>query len=292
MINDFDKLRSLIAENKMDRALVILREKIPAYPDLKNQLFTISAKFTEIRKKENIGLIDESEAMKFHAQVSFSVLELINDMENSNGATPSSMQDILPLPISAQPANDSIKRKSVFISYNHHDLEIANKLKAKLTAENINVVIDSEKMMAGEDIKEFIEKCVRETGTTISLISRSSLLSAWVSMESVNSFYHEKTDTKKKFIACFITDDFFKREFTDEALDHIEGEIKEIQNLIAARMAKNRNIRDLQNELSRMTEMRNNMDEIIRRLRESLCIDIRENDLENNFQKIVHAIHS
>ena len=48
-------------------------------------------------------------------------------------------------------------------------------------------------------------------------------------MESINTFYHEKTNDKKKFIACYITDDFFKRNFTDDALDHIEGEIKEIQ---------------------------------------------------------------
>lgn len=153
-------------------------------------------------------------------------------------------------------------------------------------------MIDSEKMQAGEDIKEFIEKCVRDTGTTISLISKNSLLSAWVAMESINTFYHEKTDTKKKFIACFITDDFFNRNFTDDALDHIEGEIKEIQGLITTRMEKNRSIRDVQNELTRMTELRNSIDEIIRRLRESLCIDIRGENLANNFQKILQSIYS
>jgi hypothetical protein len=111
-------------------------------------------------------------------------------------------------------------------------------------------------------------------------------------MESINTFYHEKTDAKKKFIACFITDDFLKRDFTDLALDHVDGEIKEIQGLITARMEKNRSIRDLQNELSRMTELRNNMDEIIRRLRESLCIDIRDEKLQSNFTKITEAVNS
>ena len=287
MITDVDKLRRLIAENKMDRALTRLKEEIVAYPDLQNQLFTIAAKFTDIRKKENIGLIDETEAMKFHAQISFSVLELLNEIENTN-ATPAAVT--IAVPGAAQPVKPVERLKNVFISYNHHDMETANKLKEKLTAQNINVVIDSESMQAGEDIKEFIEKCVRETGTTISLISKNSLLSAWVAMESINTFYHEKTDTKKKFIGCFITDDFFKRNFTDEALDHIEGEIKEIQGLVTSRMEKNRSIRDLQNELTRMTELRNNMDEIIRRLRESLCIDIREGNMETNFQKIVQAI--
>lgn len=289
MITDIDKLRRLIAENKMDRVLTRLKEEIVAYPDLQNQLFTISAKFTDIRKKENIGLIDETEAMKFHAQISFSVLELLNEIENTNtNAAPTAVT--ADMSVAAQPVKAVEHAKSVFISYNHHDMETANKLKEKLTAQNINVIIDSESMQAGEDIKEFIEKCVRETGTTISLISKNSLLSAWVAMESINTFYHEKTDTKKKFIGCFITDNFFKRNFTDEALDHIDGEIKEIQGLVTSRMKKNRSIRDLQNELTRMTELRNNMDEIIRRLRESLCIDIREGNMETNFQKIVQAI--
>lgn len=287
MITDTDKLRKLVAENKTDRALEALKADMAAYPDLQNQLLTISAKFIDICRKENTGLLDDSEVMRFKAQVNFSVLEMINGIEQQNTAAPVNKSHAQVF------AGEKIStEKTVFISYNHHDSEIANRLKEKLTAIKIPVVIDSEQMQAGEDIKEFIEKSVRETGTTISLVSATSLLSAWVAMESINTFYHEKTKTDKKFIACFITDDFFKRDFTDQALDHIEGEIKEIQALITARMAKNRSIRDLQNELTRMTELRNNMDEIVRRLRESLCIDIRDEKLESNFNKITTAINS
>jgi hypothetical protein len=102
----------------------------------------------------------------------------------------------------------------------------------------------------------------------------------------------EKTNAAKKFIVCYLDDDFFRRDFTDKALDSIEEEIKEIQALIGYRMKKNRPIRDLQNDLDRMTNLRNNLDEIIRRLRESLCIDIRPEHFENNFNKIVQAIEA
>ena len=283
MITDIDKLRRLVAENKTDRALQMLKDGIVGYPDMQNQLLTIAAQFADTRKKENIGLLDNSEAMKFYTKINFSVLEMINEIEQQQATGVNTDKPL---------QTKNTEKKRVFISYNHHDSEIANKLKEKLSAKNIQVVIDSEGMQAGEDIKEFIEKSVRETGVTISLVSATSLLSAWVAMESINTFYHEKTDTKKKFIACFITDDFFKRNFTDEALDHIDGEVKEIQNLITARMEKNRSIRDLQNELTRMTELRNNMDEITRRLRESLCIDIRGEMLETNFSKITDAVNS
>lgn len=282
---EIDKLRRLIADNKMDRALQNLKDNIANYPDQQNQVMMLSAKFNELRKKENMGLLDESELFKFHSQLSMAALELINDLEATDKSLVTTSISEIP-----QPAIIVSSEKKVFISYNHNDTDVANKLRDKLTAQNISVFIDSEKMQAGEDIKEFIEKCVRETGTTISLVSKNSLLSAWVAMESINTFYHEKMDLKKKFIACYITDDFFRRNFTDDALDHIEEEIKEIQNLITARMEKNRSIRDLQNELTRMTELRNNMDEIIRRLRECLCIDIKDENLDNNFQKILQAI--
>ena len=287
MLKEIDKLRNLIAESKLDRALQILREEIPAYPDQKNQLLTLSSTFNEFRKKENMGMLSEADTIKNRAQLSYALLELLNDLENQNGVSENKVEAEL-----SQPVKNATLKKTVFISYNHHDMETANKLKDKLTAENIQVIIDSESMQAGEDIKEFIEKCVRETGTTISLVSTNSLLSAWVAMESINTIYHEKTDTNKKFIACFLTDDFFKRDFTDTALDHVDGEIKEIQKLVTARMEKNRSIRDLQNELTRYTELRNNMDEIIRRLRESLCIDIRMENFELNFKKMVLAINA
>jgi ribonuclease HII len=287
MTTNTDKLRRLVAENKTDRALQALKEDMAVYPDLQNQLLTLSAKFADICRKENTGLLDDSEAMRFKAQVNFSVLEMINEIEQQHTTGRGIVQQEL-----SSSNEKTAKEKTVFISYNHHDIEIANRLKEKLNAENIKVLIDSENMQAGEDIKEFIEKCVRETDSTISLVSATSLLSAWVAMESINTFYHEKSNTNKKFIACFVTEDFFKRNFTDEALDHIDAEIKEIQSLITSRMEKNRSIRDLQNELTRMTELRNNMDEIVRRLRESLCIDIRDEKLESNFSKITSAVNS
>ena len=280
---EINKLRNLIALNKLDRALQILRENISLYPALQNQLFTLTAKYNDIKQKETIGLLDESELVKMHSQLNFGALELINEIEKGSSHFP---------PAKPDQTQDTTEKKSVFISYNHNDSGVANTLKEKLTAKGIEVIIDNEKMQAGENIKEFIEKCVRESAVTVSLISKKSLLSAWVAMESINTFYHEKTAAKKKFIACYIENDFFKRTFTDEALDQIEGEIKELQSLITARIEKNRSIRDLQNELARKTELRNNIDEIIRRLRESLCIDIRNENFDLNFQRIVEAIHS
>lgn len=284
-MEDFDKLRNFISENRIEKAFESLKKLSQSNSSSQNEVLALAAKFSDTRKKENLGLIDNDEVLKIRSQINIALLEIIDAFENNASAHRDAKIEITGV-------ESSSGRKSVFISYNHHDAETANTLKEKLKTQNIDVLIDSEKMVAGSDIKEFIESCVRDTDTTLSLISKKSLLSAWVAMESINTFYLEKPGSRKKFIACYIDNDFFQRDFTDNALDTIEEEVRKIQEMITKRLEKNRSIRDLQNELTRFTDLRNNMDEIIRRLRESLCIDIHNESLENNFAKILQAINS
>ena len=72
----------------------------------------------------------------------------------------------------------------VFISYNHEDHVVAARIKEKLVNAGLEVFIDTESMRTGENISEFIEKCIRESGITLSIVSSNSLLSAWVAMET------------------------------------------------------------------------------------------------------------
>ena len=181
----------------------------------------------------------------------------------------------------------------VFISYNHKDKAVADRLKVAFRDAGHEVVIDSEAMAPGEDIKSFIEKCIRQSDITLSLVSRHSLLSAWVAMESIGTFYTEKNIDKGRFIAAYIDASFFDRAFTDQALDEVDAQIAEIKAIIKTRLDKDRGTADLDNELKRRRDLSYNLDEIVRRLRESLCIDVTEGKFQggvdiilNHFSKI------
>lgn len=178
-----------------------------------------------------------------------------------------------------------------FISYNHKDKTDADRLKAALRAAGHEVVIDSEAMAPGEDIKSFIEKCIRQSDVTLSLVSRHSLLSAWVAMESIGTFFAEKNTDRSRFVAAYIDSSFFDRKFTDEALDEVENQISEIKTIIKDRLDKDRGIADLENELKRRRDLRNNLDEIVRRLRESLCVDLTGDKFQSGVDLILrHAV--
>jgi hypothetical protein len=80
------------------------------------------------------------------------------------------------------------RQLTVFISYNHSDGKIADKLKATLERNGIVVRIDKAVMEADASIQEFIESSIRNTDVTLSIISNRSLLSAWVALESIETF--------------------------------------------------------------------------------------------------------
>jgi len=179
---------------------------------------------------------------------------------------------------------------TVFISYNHADSELAEKLNAALKKNGIEVRIDRAVMEAGATIQEFIESSIRETDVTISIVSNRSLLSAWVALESIETFYKEKSDGGKKFIACYIDDDFFGTDFRLKATKQIDAKIADIDNKIPAYIALKIDTNDLNNQKSRLYKLRNNLGDILVRLRESLCLDLRGDKFDESVLKIVSAI--
>ena len=166
---DIEKIKTQVAQNKIDDAFEALLKDVNGAAklsaDLYDQAVVLSGRYNDLKKKERLGLIRFDDATTGQAQIKFALLELLSEVKKN-----------LPL------------HKNVFISYNHNDADAARALKEKLQAQGINVVIDIEKIAAGQDIKEFIERSITDTDATISVISKKSLLSSWVAMETINTF--------------------------------------------------------------------------------------------------------
>ena len=177
----------------------------------------------------------------------------------------------------------------VFISYNHKDQEVAIKIKEKLESSGIKVIIDIEAMSTGENISEFIKKCIKESGITLSLISSNSLMSAWVAMETIWSSYDE-TLRNRFFMPCNIDDSFFKISFTDLTLDVIEERTSEVSDTISYRLKKGRGIEDLAGEHTRLNRLRVELPSIISRLKNSLCVSLIDGHFDSGMEKVIKDI--
>lgn len=181
---------------------------------------------------------------------------------------------------------------SVFLSYNHLDAETADQLLAKFKATEIEVIIDKERMRSGESIQKFIENSILNTSVTVSLVSRNSLLSGWVSYETINTFFFERFFPEKKFIAAYTDPSFFELGFSAEAITHIDQKLDEIKKQIYQQDQLQLDTRDLNTEKSKLLALRNNLDGILNRLRSSLCLDVRPGKIEENFPKLLSSIRN
>ena len=180
--------------------------------------------------------------------------------------------------------------KNVFISYSEKDKDIAAKVKAVLEARGIIIKIDSESLVPGMDIRAFIDKSIRETDVTLSIVSKNSLLSDWVALETVDAFLAEKHLEGKMFIGCYVDEIFFDRTFVIKAVDKIDKEIKELEKLIRSDARKMLDPTNLQIQKMRKYNLRYKLPTILDRLNGSLTLDIREPELEKSVRRIIDVI--
>ena len=240
------------------------------------------------KKERRRGLISSADEDIKRANVRFAILENLlpaldaskADEGESGGKTT----------VRAGDPSPEKKPKSVFISYNHNDSATANKLKKALQAHGVAVIIDSEAMAAGEDIEDFIIQSIKESDITLSVVSKKSLLSGWVAMESINTLYSEKFGDGEKFIACYIDDDFFEDDFALGAAVIIDEDLEKLKQTIADHDKKDLGTKHLDRKKDRLRKLRNGLDDILVRLRGSLTLNIQEDQFDKSVARIINAI--
>jgi hypothetical protein len=182
-------------------------------------------------------------------------------------------------------------RKKVFISYNHEDAVVAMSVRDLLARNNLDVIIDIDSMAAGQRIEEFIEQSIRQAEAVVSIVSNRSLLSSWVAMETIRSFHLQESKDGKLFIGCYLSDDHFRPEFRLECTRQIDERLQIIDRLIAEYAEKKIDPVDLNQEKTRLYDLRNNLGNILARLKETLCLDLRDPQFEKSCRSLVATIN-
>ena len=253
-----------------------------------NDIILLKSRWNGLKKEMANGTISSENANLNKNRIVNSFLAIVSDLpddlvvEGIEMPSGSSQGHAAPNPS---------KQARVFISYNHKDKETANRISDFLKANNVSVTIDSESMKASEDIKSFINKSIRDTEITLALVSTSSLMSAWVGMESVNTLVGEQI-AYKQFIPVAIETSFFERTFVDDALDKIDADLAEISGIIQKRIAKGRRFEDLQTELSRYKDLSSKLPTIVANLKDRLTIDISGDQFDSGMQRVLDTINS
>lgn len=177
-----------------------------------------------------------------------------------------------------------------FISYNHADEKKVTLLKVKLEDAGITVILDSASMQAGTAIDDFITASIKKANAIVSIVSKNSLTSGWVGVETINAMFIKKYFPEKKFIPCNIDSEFMKDTFTDTARAKLRKRIKAIEKMAAARAAGGKRFVDFDDEWRRLENLDKALPGIVQYLKNDLCIAIGGRSLNANLNKILDAI--
>ncbi|HRI58174.1 MAG TPA: TIR domain-containing protein [Saprospiraceae bacterium] len=179
---------------------------------------------------------------------------------------------------------------SVFISYNHHDADCAERVRTYLEKCGLAVTIDREAMQAGESIADFIMRCVRDDQVILSLVSLNSLSSSWVGQETELAFFAEQMFNEKHFLPVVIDGCTERQMLVEEIAKRLEKDLDHINNRREERRKSKLGSEDLNETESRILQLRNNLADIVSHLRRVLTLSIAGDDFERNMPKVVAAI--
>ncbi len=286
-----EKIHSLVAGDDIKKSFeILLNSSLNIEEDLLNELRVLSARFNKNEKNKRRDVISNDDYSREHAKITNSLLQVISDVSENIDSNDDRKTDLTPVQESPDKSDDKTGKRKVFVSYNHKDQAVALRIKEGLVEQGFSVILDIDAIRAGEDIKTFIDDSVANSDCTLSLVSLNSLMSGWVGMETINTFFHEKFDNNKLFIACYLQDEFMAKDFVLKAAKKIDTELAEINALIAEHNANNLDCTHLNYEKTRYFDLRNNLDKIIARLKNSVCVDIRDDLFDQGMERVLQAL--
>lgn len=280
-----EQIQQLISEGRTEDALALLAQQT-------TDALLLQARYNAGKKQYNMGLIDFTEWSRVQAQINFAALEMAEseDKKSARSQVPAAPQN----PAGGnqaqqnQMSNEGAQQQKVFLSYNHQDAFAMRSVKGFLADHGVKVHVDINDMSAGESIQDFIYEAFRNNDFVISIVSRNSLLSGWVSLESTVAQVLNKFNNN--WIPVSIDDAAFNKDFFFEANESIDRKIAEQRNQIKRAIESDLDIAPFTDELKRLQDSKSSLASTISNLKNMLVIDISGKYFDMGMAKVVDRI--
>jgi TIR domain/Effector-associated domain 11 len=260
-------VQQLIAAGRIEDALqTLMNHNVDGAIQLMSQ-------YSALKRSNTLGTISFSDYTRESNRITANAIELMRlnsksaAIRASGGAAAGSTQ-----PTNNVPGTPSSTLKA-FISYNHGDSEVVDRIQAYLAARSVEVTRDRDNMEAGERISDFIEDSIRESKFVISVVSERSLQSGWVGKESVAASFAIWL-TNQCFIPVRLDNSVFDDAFMLTALRTINDKIKSKEAVAKELKELGGDDSVQQSEIKRLYDLKTNLANIIGRLRDTLVIDL------------------
>ncbi len=268
------QIQELISLGKTEEALELLEQ-------LTTDAVLLQSRYNGAKRQYSMGMIDFSEWSRTQAQINYAALEMMNSVKPPKGGGSEEQQ--------GNNSTKTISSHSAFISYNHGDREIVDKIEAFLESKGLRIVRDTSDMVAGETIEGFIQRVMREKGHILSIVSANSMSSGWVGVENDLSFYSSLFGGLQ-FIPVMVSPEVMQSDFIYTVVGSIDEKLKGLEAEVKKRKKLRLSDDDLIPKRKRLETLRQDLPKIIHRLQNVLTIDISGDNFHSGLEKVVAAI--
>ncbi len=181
------------------------------------------------------------------------------------------------------------KTLKVYINYNVHDRELAEKIKNYLRSNEIEAIIDFDDMAAGVEIASFIERAQRESDFYFFIVSQHSLQSGWVFYDLLTFL---NSDKSKNFIPVQTDNTWIDNGFIFTAIENVDKKLKDLIQFKKKSKDMSIGFEHLEVEIERLTVLRENLPKIIKLLRGLLVLDVSDNNFESSMARALKIMKS
>lgn len=173
-----------------------------------------------------------------------------------------------------------VHKASVFISYSHQNMDVAQRVKAFLNSKDIEVFRDEENMPGGQRIVDFIN-VIDRVDTVLVLISKDSLLSPWVTKEVLMTLDKKRAT----LVPCYLDSSFMDKSFVEIAGPIVDAQIDSIDERIKQRGRGN--TEDLSMDRNRWSEYFSNLPRVLLELNARKCISLQPHELDEGLSRML-----
>jgi hypothetical protein len=176
------------------------------------------------------------------------------------------------LPI--DPFKEEIK---VFLSYNHEDHALCERLGKDRSLQGIRVIVDRSNLQLADPLKERLTELIRDSHATICIVSRRSLKSAWVCWEILRH-RSELENGGKKLIPAFVDKSFLDDGFVNEVGALAQNEILNLIRLTTEHSARGEPTPHLDTRRNALMDLKSNLPFIVDKFRLMCVVSLMESE--------------
>lgn len=270
------QIERFIATGRLREAGRVLDGLLPAsVPNWRDELVVWQAALTELETRERQSPSQSGRHAAARKRLAAQLLKLSNVCEEQAGP---------------ERREDRPVRPSVFLSYNHADGQVAAEVAQALTHEGIAIEVDAQTMVPGALIQQFISQAIRGTDATVCIVSANSLVSGWVGRETALTLAQQDLGGRRRFVACYLDAAFLDPGFRLQATQAIDQRLAQIEALVSEYDRQRLDSNDLNDEKSRLYELRHKLGTVLAHLRGSLCLDIRADARAASLKRLIASL--